>query len=235
VKAAAERHERIAGFPQALTAGAVGDCLPSKVANENEKFTDLIISDPNTGALKLRAYTFEVVEGPDRGQSVRIDRGSVVVGSAPDADLVLTDSAVSRTHVKLVPFGDAVEITDLGSKNGVFLSGTRLMQARVAPGTEFTIGRSTIRIVPDDREALVEPSERTQFGPLRGRSRTMRQLFAVLELAAKSDSPVLVEGESGVGKMRTARSSIIFSSATLSGHAYACMRPRSAGPSSNVE
>lgn len=172
----------------------------------NERFTDLIITDPESGALRFRSYTFQVVDGPDRGRSVTSDRGSVIVGSAPDADLALTDTAVSRAHVRLVPFGDGVEITDLDSKNGVYLAGTRLMHARVAPGTEFTIGRSTIRILPSDRDAAIEPSERTEFGGLHGKSRAMRQLFSVLELAAKGASPVLIEGENGVGKMRAARS-----------------------------
>jgi DNA-binding NtrC family response regulator len=171
----------------------------------NERFTDLIVTDPESGTLRLRSYTFQVVEGPDRGKSVKTDRGSVVVGSAPDADLVLTDSAVSRAHCRLVPFGDGVELTDLESKNGVYVGGMRVMHARVAPGTEFVIGRSTIRVDPDDRDAVVEPSERTSFENLRGSSRSMRSLFTILELAAKSDAPVLIEGEHGVGKMRTAR------------------------------
>lgn len=171
----------------------------------NERFTDLIVTDPDSGALRLRSYTFQVVDGPDRGKFVKTDRGSIVVGSAPDADLSLTDGAVSRAHCRLVPFGDAVELTDLESKNGVYVGGMRVMQARVAPGTEFTIGRSTIRISPDDRDAPVEPSEHTNFHTLHGASRAMRQLFAVLELAAKSESAVLIEGEPGVGKMRSAR------------------------------
>jgi DNA-binding NtrC family response regulator len=178
--------------------------LPSRRLS-NERFTDLIVTDPESGTLRLRSYTFQVVEGPDRGKFVKTDRGSVVVGSAPDADLVLTDSAVSRAHCRLVPFGDGVELTDLESKNGVYVGGMRVMHARVAPGTEFTIGRSTIRVDPDDRDAVVEPSERTSFENLRGSSRAMRTLFTVLEMAAKSDAAVLIEGEHGVGKMRTAR------------------------------
>lgn len=202
-----ERHAPtpIVGLPRKpLTAAGDQRTFAPKVSNE--RFTDVIAHGPEPQPARLRAYTFEVVEGPDRGRSVKSDRGSLVVGTSPDADLVLTDSAVSRSHVRLVPFADGVEVTDLGSKNGTFLAGTRLMQARVAPGSEFTIGRSTIRIVPEDADQLLEPSELTQFGPLRGRSRAMRQLFTVLELAAKSESPVLIEGERGVGKMRTARS-----------------------------
>ena len=89
MKTAERRHALTAGFPRALTAAAVGDCLTPKVSNE--RFTDVIISDPESGGFKLRAYTFEVVEGPDRGRSLKSDRGTIVVGSAPAADLVLTD------------------------------------------------------------------------------------------------------------------------------------------------
>jgi DNA-binding NtrC family response regulator len=170
-----------------------------------DRFTDLIAGGEK-GALELRAYRFEVVEGPDRGKSVKSERGSIVIGSSPDADLVLTDGAVSRAHAKLVPFGDGVEITDLESKNGTFVAGARLMHARVAPGTEFTVGRTVIRIIPEDDAPGLEPSELTQFGPLRGRSRAARQLFAMLEVASKTESPVLIEGERGTGKLRSARS-----------------------------
>lgn len=198
-----ERRARALGLIHPLTGGARGDCLSTQVGDE--RFTDLI-GGPNAAPAMLRPYTFEVVEGPDRGRSVRSDRGSIVVGTSSDADLVLTDTAVSRSHVRLTPFSDGVEIADLGSKNGVFLAGARLEKAKVAPGTEFTIGRSTIRIRPDDRDPLLEPSERTQFGLLHGRSRTMRQLFSALEAAAKTDSPAVIEGERGTGKMRVARS-----------------------------
>ncbi len=194
---------KLEGLPRSLTSASARDSVSSKVSGE--RFTDLIGSNEDAGVSPLRAYVFEVVEGPDRGKSVRSERGSIIIGSSSDADLVLSDGAVSRAHVKLVPFADGVEITDLESKNGTYVAGARLHHARVAPGTELVIGRSTVRIVPADNGPQLEPSALTKFGSLRGRSRAMRQLFAMLELAAKSDEPVLVEGERGTGKLKSAK------------------------------
>ena len=47
--------------------------------------------------------------------------------------------------------------------------------------------------------------ERYSFGNLLGKSEPMRRLFAVLERAADSNLPVLIEGESGTGKELVAR------------------------------
>ncbi len=168
--------------------------------------TDVVITSPRAGAPRFRSYRVEVVEGPDAGRSVRLERGSLVIGSARDADLSLSDGAVSRAHARLVPFPDGVEVTDLESKNGTFVAGARIAKARVPAGSELVVGRSRVRLVPEDEDAVLEPSERTEFGRLHGRSRPMRELFALLELVADKDSPVLFEGEPGVGKKRAAES-----------------------------
>ena len=68
-------------------------------------------------------------------------------------------SAVSRAHVKLIPFSDGVEVIDLDSKNGTFSGGMRISRGRLSPGAELTIGRTTLRLVPEDRPAEVTVSE----------------------------------------------------------------------------
>lgn len=167
--------------------------------------TEHIVTDPRSGAVQFRAYRVLVVEGPDKGKEVRLDRGSLVLGSSTDADLTLSDGSVSRAHVKLVPFPDGVDVTDLESKNGTFTGGVRISRARVAPGAEITIGRTVVRLSPDDRDAEIEPSEQTVFAHLHGRSRAMRQMFALLDLVASRDTPILIEGEPGAGKARVAK------------------------------
>lgn len=167
--------------------------------------TDLIVTAGKPGAVRFRAYRVEVIEGPDAGKSAQLERGSMIVGSASEADLCLDDPSVSRAHAKLVPFIDGVEVTDLGSKNGTFLAGTRLEKARVAPGSQLTLGRSKLRLIPEDHDVTVEPSERTRFGLVHGRSRPMRELITILEMVSGKDAPILIEGEAGVGKERVAR------------------------------
>jgi len=58
----------------------------------------------------------------------------------------------------------------------------------------------------EENELLKKASgERFSFGNLIGRSRPMQQVFALLERAADSSIPVLIEGESGTGKELVAK------------------------------
>ena len=58
----------------------------------------------------------------------------------------------------------------------------------------------------EENELLRKASgERFSFGNLIGRSRAMQQVFALLERAAESNVPVLIEGESGTGKELVAK------------------------------
>ncbi|MBI4820075.1 MAG: sigma 54-dependent Fis family transcriptional regulator [Deltaproteobacteria bacterium] len=164
----------------------------------------LLVTGTSSGRVRFREYRIEVVEGPDAGRVVRASRASIVIGSSSDADLVLTDKAVSRAHARMLPHVDGVDIADLGSKNGVYVHGAKVQRCRVKPGTEITIGRSVIRVSTEDHERPLPPSSRTRYEHLSGKSRAMREVFAMLELIGSARTPVLVEGERGVGKRRVA-------------------------------
>jgi DNA-binding NtrC family response regulator len=145
-----------------------------------------------------------VVEGPDAGRAARID-ASTRVGTDPLCALSLTDDRVSGTHLSLRPEGDGFECVDLESRNGTLYEGSKLTRAWLPLGATLKLGRSTVRIAPISRALQVEPSRSTRFGRLVGRSLAMRELFAVLELAAQSDVSVLTIGETGTGKELVAR------------------------------
>jgi len=74
----------------------------------------------------------------------------------------------------------------------------------VPSGATVQFGATPVRITAAEAIAL-PPSERDQFGAMAGGSLAMRELFAVLEMAAPSDATVLIEGESGTGKELAAR------------------------------
>jgi hypothetical protein len=50
----------------------------------------------------------------------------IVVGRAPACDVVLDSPEVSRNHCRIEALNGAVLVTDLGSRNGTFVNGTRI-------------------------------------------------------------------------------------------------------------
>jgi len=65
--------------------------------------------------------------------------GIVHIGRAEDNDLVLTDIGVSRRHARLVIQDGGVFLEDLGSGNGTFFHGDRVLRQAIEHGHEFVI------------------------------------------------------------------------------------------------
>ena len=146
-----------------------------------------------------------VVAGPEEGREVAVD-DLLDIGSDGACALVLTDPAVSRRHVSVSARDGRLVVRDLGSRNGTFLGGARIVEAEVPYGAVLSIGNSAIALHPRWYVREVPPSAATRFGELVGGSLVMRELYAILERVAPTDVTVLVEGESGTGKELTARS-----------------------------
>jgi DNA-binding NtrC family response regulator len=138
--------------------------------------------------------------GPDDGLCAAVTDEPVVVGCAEPCQLVLSDATVSRRHLEAVRRGQALEIADLGSKNGVFVGGERVERATLQAGDEFRAGKTTIVVVPSEEEVDPEPAAGSALGGLVGSSAAMRKLFALIERVASTRAAVLIEGETGAGK-----------------------------------
>jgi pSer/pThr/pTyr-binding forkhead associated (FHA) protein len=97
-----------------------------------------------------------VVEGgPDDGAALVLalpDR-DYTVGRARDCALVLRDDDVSRVHAGLTRRWDGVFVRDLGSKNGIELSGVRIAgERRVHDGETILVGGTRLRLSdPEER------------------------------------------------------------------------------------
>jgi DNA-binding NtrC family response regulator len=156
------------------------------------------------GRTAIRSCLCRVMSSDRVVNEVALGARPVSVGAARECDLVLTDPQVSRQHAELQLCHDGIRVRDLGSTNGTFWQGTRLTEAVVPLGAAVRVGGTTLRFLSADVPA-VAPSERRRFGGMVGQSVTMRELFAVLELAAPSEATVLIEGESGTGKELAAR------------------------------
>ncbi len=168
------------------------------------------VSPPSAAAtmeiMPVAPATKWFVEVQDEGQARRIglSRDKAVVGSSPEADVVVRDATVSARHCALSILGGGVAIEDLGSKNGTYVGTARVREAWGQAGTAIAVGRSTLVIVPGDD--LAETAPGPPLVGVAGTSIAMRRLADQVRRLARHALPVLIAGESGTGKELIARS-----------------------------
>jgi DNA-binding NtrC family response regulator len=130
--------------------------------------------------------------------------GRRTAGSASGCELVVADRAVSRIHFELDPQSDGLWVRDLGSRNGTHVNGMRVVEARIPAGSVLRVGTTDMTVTYVETEVASEGPP-TSFGGISASSPTMRAVFAELARHAKSDTPLVLEGEQGTGKKRLAR------------------------------
>ncbi len=84
--------------------------------------------------------TLFVLQGPDKGRTIKTDDEIVLIGRGSD-QVPLTDQTVSRRHAQLTLDDNGCILTDLGSANGTWLNAMRVSRAvRVKHGDQIRVG-----------------------------------------------------------------------------------------------
>jgi DNA-binding NtrC family response regulator len=173
--------------------------------------------DGHPTGVRVRRCRVDVVGGPDAGLKRDIEAPVIRIGARRGNDVQLSDTQVSGIHCEIRLDERGYRLRDLDSTNGTFVSGLRINDVYVPPGSVLAIGATRIRFQPLGESVEVALSPRQSFAGLIGRSILMREMFARLEKLAQSDATVLISGETGVGKELVAESL----------HEYS---PRASGP-----
>ena len=79
-------------------------------------------------------------------QGFALPEGEAKLGSASENDIVLHVPGVSRRHALIQRCPGGVELIDQGSKNGIFVEGTRVTRAILTPGLRAQIGTAWIEV-----------------------------------------------------------------------------------------
>jgi DNA-binding NtrC family response regulator len=150
--------------------------------------------------IELRGFVVEVTAGPDSGEKLRTAQPTFRVGTAPENDLVLTDTSVSGRHCELVLTETGAAVEDLGSTNGTWVNGVRVPRAEFTDEVELRLGETTLKVREGTETRHAIPSDEDRLGPLVGSSAAIAELFGLIRALATTPASVLIHGESGTGK-----------------------------------
>jgi len=78
------------------------------------------------------------------GRRFHLTGPTTVIGRGSEADIVVDDTGVSRTHIRFEVTDLGTILTDLGSTNGTFVEDQRIKEVTLLDGNAITIGRTTI-------------------------------------------------------------------------------------------
>jgi DNA-binding NtrC family response regulator len=131
----------------------------------------------------------------------RLQGSHISIGRDDGAVIKLDRAGVSRKHAELYRQGPLYVIRDLGSTNGTWLGGRRIEHAPISPGSVLRVGDWVgVFVMRGD-----EPVEFGELAPGVFGGAEMAQTLAPARRAATSNVPILLIGDTGVGKDRVAR------------------------------
>lgn len=151
----------------------------------------------------------------------RLDRDEFSLGRGPEADVRLNASGVSRLHARLHRQGPIFALQDLGSTNGSAVNGVRVQHQALSVNDVVRLGALigvVTRLPLGQADALAhrDLGESLFFGP------GLASVLQLLESVAQTDLPVVLWGETGVGKERLARALHLLSGRRGAYHGLNC-------------
>jgi DNA-binding NtrC family response regulator len=126
----------------------------------------------------------------------------IVLGSDPrgPVQLELKDEFVSANHCRIA-WKDRWTLTDLGSRNGTFVDGVRVLECVLSGTAQIRIGEALVQF---DQELPAGAKDQPLPG-LVSRDPAMRPVIEMVRRIAPSHVPMAIHGETGTGKEVIAR------------------------------
>jgi hypothetical protein len=148
------REHTVARLRQGYVAGRIGTetfahridhALQSESVDELRGLTADLPAQPAAGLAWLKAR-FGRRRGVGLPEASEIAQARLVIGRSSACQLVLADDTVSRRHAELRTDDGRWLLRDLGSSNGTWVNGRRVVEAEVRPGDLVHLGGAQIRL-----------------------------------------------------------------------------------------
>jgi transcriptional regulator with PAS, ATPase and Fis domain len=162
-------------------------------------------SDPDSREPSAHPRFYLVVRRPGGSQLIDVDEGAdILFGRSSSATVQIDDPKVSREHVRIARRGGALQLVDLGSRNGTRVNGktVRGLSVPLASGDTIAIGPAEI-LVAETAGHRDRRDPGAAEGELPGvvvSDPAMAQVFERVRRVASTETTVLLLGETGVGK-----------------------------------
>jgi pSer/pThr/pTyr-binding forkhead associated (FHA) protein len=103
---------------------------------------------PGAGPSAAKPDRLVVVVGPEPGQEFLIQAASIVIGRAPELDITIAHTSVSRVHAEVHALGGGrYEVIDKASANGVRVNGSLLKRGLLEAGDFIELGEVRLKFV----------------------------------------------------------------------------------------
>ncbi|HMC64475.1 MAG TPA: FHA domain-containing protein [Gemmataceae bacterium] len=132
----------------------------------------------------MPAQLLALTEGPN----ILLDKPILLLGRHPECDIQIESRKVSRRHCCIAQVHDYLVVRDLGSTNGIRINGVRVLEGRLGPGDELTIGSHRYEVRWD---MMAARPGRSKEPPAKGSTRRRTDLHRPADASLESfDEPV---------------------------------------------
>lgn len=175
-------------------------------------------SDASLEGPPQKRVALRFISGKYQGGEFPLSEGrEVLVGRSSDLDMVLVEEMVSRRHARIELEGGVLTIEDLGSTNGTFVNGEKVLRAELNEGDRVLIGTSILKVVVgSERDGAsmgqrpevhagkrVTVRQQTEDGPRMRGSIEEIPLPDLLQLfgTSRKNGVLVIRTESGIGRI----------------------------------
>ncbi len=92
------------------------------------------------------------------GPNILLDKPILLLGRHPECDIQIDSRKISRRHCCIAQVENYLVVRNLGSTNGIRINGTRVVEGKLHPSDELTIGNSRYKISWDSVVMEKEPA-----------------------------------------------------------------------------
>jgi predicted component of type VI protein secretion system len=97
-----------------------------------------------------KSFQLVMRSGPNPGQTFELDQDMLTIGRDATNDIVISDIEISRRHARLTLQAGSYVLEDLGSTNGTYADGQRLMGPHVLqPGELVMLGENVALVLEE--------------------------------------------------------------------------------------